>query len=1122
MTETRVFPITAAGDDGYVNSTTNATYASVAYDSHVLSGDYAAVGRLYYNATSGPVYYVTSGILRFDTSAIPDDATIVSATLRLYVQYDVENANSRSVVAEYKAWSNVAGDFSLAAPASPVLSVPLANLAKGRYNDFPITSLSGISKSGQTSLKLHISGGAPTGKNRVFFETYESINPEPQLVVEYEAPNKPPVASFSYAASDLTATFTDTSTDPDGTVASRSWAFGDGVTSSSQNPVHAYAAAGTYNVALTVTDDRGGTNTATQAVTVTAPPPPPPPGTNGDAYLWKTYPPRHDSALATRRKVPVFPLDAALTLQEIGDADKNPVLWADLDARREAADLSISAPPLRSGAVAVTLEENGDAQTREASVTAVREEATLTVASPQTSRGEVAVTLDDVRHRLTPRGGTRAAWQIEVKGSPRRSPYYAYETLTISLTSPPEAPTAQGASHAIDVPYGQSAQETARQIRARVFPGWSVSGSGTTVFFTANNPGPASFLAYSKTSGWFVPTQLQAGSEMLTAAGVADFLRNSSFPGWSTGGEPGTATVVWTSLEPGHRAGQNAYDPGQTGAAATQGMVTTAQGSRDSAEEVAAKVRALYVDNAYWAVGGEGSVVTFRALTPGAKRDATFSAQGTDTKAAMTKTVNGGKDLVAYAKDAQGNVRSRRLVANLDATPFYVDTAVDGAGTDSAVASVWGAVGGGEWKLWWRTEGLDLTNRLLGYQAYGVIRETSPGLTWDVLTDEVEPTDKGKRHFVETDADGRPLRQARGRFRLPPEQARSDLFVQDMRLAVAPGQTVPIGAWIEWAGVPASLPLLPLFVSALRADGSAEDLGDVTGAGLTGSGGWAYFERAFVVPAGCHELLVASRDVSTADVAVQFPAASIGAAVLRTNRYAGRGTFVATLDSRTPDPVPNALMARKRVALVSDRILPDGASVDLRYRAATDPADLANATWRADQGDVPDLPVVDVETAMFSDGRRPAEIPPGSPRLEYRLLVGSLSDQPVFLRADGSEFPGGVTMAKWEEWHPNSLVDVRVLPSGRARRQKRHEPIGYAPVLSLNAHRPETVAYIQERWGTEEFVADVYGESLSLKLLAKPVFKRAVPPRGAKGNRSGHWVSSEVSAEVTGVREIAE
>jgi len=80
--------------------------------------------------------------------------------------------------------------------------------------------------------------------------------------------NLPPVANFSFTTSGLTANFTDSSTDPDGTISSRSWNFGDGGTSTTTNPSHAYAAGGTYSVALTVTDNGGATNTKTQSVTV--------------------------------------------------------------------------------------------------------------------------------------------------------------------------------------------------------------------------------------------------------------------------------------------------------------------------------------------------------------------------------------------------------------------------------------------------------------------------------------------------------------------------------------------------------------------------------------------------------------------------------------------------------------------------------------------------------------------------------------------------------------------------------------------------------------------------------------------------------------------------------------
>ena len=86
------------------------------------------------------------------------------------------------------------------------------------------------------------------------------------------APNVDPVAAFSLATADLTATFTDGSTDSDGTIVAWSWNFGDGGASTARNPAHTYAVAATYAVSLTVTDDRGGSNTATQPVTVTAAP----------------------------------------------------------------------------------------------------------------------------------------------------------------------------------------------------------------------------------------------------------------------------------------------------------------------------------------------------------------------------------------------------------------------------------------------------------------------------------------------------------------------------------------------------------------------------------------------------------------------------------------------------------------------------------------------------------------------------------------------------------------------------------------------------------------------------------------------------------------------------------
>jgi PKD repeat protein len=82
-----------------------------------------------------------------------------------------------------------------------------------------------------------------------------------------------PVPGFTTDASTgqvpFTVRFTDTST---GDASSWAWDFGDGGTSTEQNPVHTYVAEGGYTVTLAATGP-GGTNstTVTDAITATAP-----------------------------------------------------------------------------------------------------------------------------------------------------------------------------------------------------------------------------------------------------------------------------------------------------------------------------------------------------------------------------------------------------------------------------------------------------------------------------------------------------------------------------------------------------------------------------------------------------------------------------------------------------------------------------------------------------------------------------------------------------------------------------------------------------------------------------------------------------------------------------------
>jgi len=87
------------------------------------------------------------------------------------------------------------------------------------------------------------------------------------------APNQPPVASFTFSPANPnpgdTVTFdASASYDPDGTIVSYSWNFGDGKTASGVTVTHVYSAAGRYTVTLTVTDNQGATATARRTIQV--------------------------------------------------------------------------------------------------------------------------------------------------------------------------------------------------------------------------------------------------------------------------------------------------------------------------------------------------------------------------------------------------------------------------------------------------------------------------------------------------------------------------------------------------------------------------------------------------------------------------------------------------------------------------------------------------------------------------------------------------------------------------------------------------------------------------------------------------------------------------------------
>lgn len=88
----------------------------------------------------------------------------------------------------------------------------------------------------------------------------------PQCSSTVPPANKPPLAAFNSSINGLSVSFSDTSTDSDGSIVSRSWDFGDGSSSSASNPSKTYSNPGSYTVTLTVKDNAGDSSKVAKTI----------------------------------------------------------------------------------------------------------------------------------------------------------------------------------------------------------------------------------------------------------------------------------------------------------------------------------------------------------------------------------------------------------------------------------------------------------------------------------------------------------------------------------------------------------------------------------------------------------------------------------------------------------------------------------------------------------------------------------------------------------------------------------------------------------------------------------------------------------------------------------------
>ena len=151
-------------------------------------------------------YRVSNGLVRWDTSALPDTARVLSAEVHLspvapqgqestlVPGCPVVNDDRRLLTADwYDVWPIDTTDYSPIAQTGALAGVYLDQFVGDKDITRALDNPDGVSTTGYTGLRFHISGSEPAGLNSVCFAAFDDTNlPEPRLSVTY-VPDPPVV-----------------------------------------------------------------------------------------------------------------------------------------------------------------------------------------------------------------------------------------------------------------------------------------------------------------------------------------------------------------------------------------------------------------------------------------------------------------------------------------------------------------------------------------------------------------------------------------------------------------------------------------------------------------------------------------------------------------------------------------------------------------------------------------------------------------------------------------------------------------------------------------------------------------------------------------------------------------
>ncbi len=203
-------------------------------------------------------------LTKFNISTIPENSSILSATLNLYLTKTIFFNETHNKLSLYRITNHWDENNTTWVQQPNYQSNPLLNQTITNNPDTWITyNLTNEIKKINNKTIYH-NGWMITNTNHwghfdipEFIFTSKENQTKPYLEIKIKNQNPQPKFNYTYNISNRKVNFTENSTDSDGSIVSYLWEFGDGTTSTQKNTTHTYRDYGEYQVNLTVEDDQG-------------------------------------------------------------------------------------------------------------------------------------------------------------------------------------------------------------------------------------------------------------------------------------------------------------------------------------------------------------------------------------------------------------------------------------------------------------------------------------------------------------------------------------------------------------------------------------------------------------------------------------------------------------------------------------------------------------------------------------------------------------------------------------------------------------------------------------------------------------------------------------------------